>query len=49
MSDQDLKTIKDLGYNPKNSADNPNFGSFQGATYFKKDKKTETGHDVEVR
>lgn len=49
MSDKDIKIFKDLGFKPQNSFDNPNFGSVQGATYFKKDKKTETGHDVEVR
>lgn len=49
MDDEQIKNFKDLGYKPVNSSDNPNFGSLQGATYFKKDKKVETGHDVEIR
>lgn len=49
MKDKDIKTFKKLGYKTVNSSDNPNFGSFEGATYFKKDKKVETGNDVEVR
>ncbi|WP_194749904.1 gamma-glutamyltransferase [Staphylococcus chromogenes] len=49
MSEDNIKEFKKLGYKTQNSSDNPNYGSVQGAAYFNKDKKVETGQDVEVR
>ncbi|CAM3138082.1 gamma-glutamyltransferase [Staphylococcus argensis] len=46
MKKSDIETFERMGYQTEEKRNDPNFGSIQAASFNKKDKRVEIGHDV---